>query len=514
MFCVSDSGIGMRQEVLAQLFESFSQGDSSTTRRYGGSGLGRHQQRAGGNDERPYRGAERTGPWQPFLLRDSFACRQRRGRPAEPAAGGPAGAARLAGRPGLEALSHLLRRWGMRTERCQDPERLPDCLADFTAPPLLVLLAPWPGSPSQWLERLRPHLESNQRVLMLYSPIHEPPPVTPGLRLVSLALPLQSAPLREALQMLYAQEPATAGERGSPSPAQPQGEPCILVAEDNPVNQMVVRGLLKKRGYAVQLADNGRRAVDLYRRDPHAVQLILMDCEMPELDGFEASRQIRELEAEQQLQAVPIIAVTAHVLAEHRQRGLDAGMDEFIGKPLESRQLYACPTATCRAARPSIAPPSYRRSPMLIPHDQLEPDTLTRLIEDFVTRDGTDNGDETPLETRSRGYAAPWTKAKPLSSSMRTVSSASSRSSTTCPGSGWTEPHRGQPNNPLSRSQAQRMRRSLCCGLWLPESVSQRKVWVPLSSVSRCTTALVQYSCLSSASKRCTHSAHSYSTAR
>jgi len=108
------------------------------------------------------------------------------------------------------------------------------------------------------------------------------------------------------------------------------------------VNQMVVRGLLKKRGYAVQLADNGRQAVDLYRRDPHAVQLILMDCEMPELDGFEASRQIRELEAEQQLQAVPIIAVTAHVLAEHRQRGLDAGMDEFIGKPLESRQLYAC----------------------------------------------------------------------------------------------------------------------------------------------------------------------------
>jgi CheY-like chemotaxis protein len=63
---------------------------------------------------------------------------------------------------------------------------------------------------------------------------------------------------------------------------------------------------------------------------------------MPELDGFEASRQIRKLEADQQLQAVPIIAVTAHVLAEHRQRGLDAGMDEFIGKPLESRQLYAC----------------------------------------------------------------------------------------------------------------------------------------------------------------------------
>lgn len=179
-------------------------------------------------------------------------------------------------------------------------------------------------------------------MLMLYSPIHEPPPLAPGLRLISLALPLQSAPLREALQTLYEQESHAHTEDDETSTPRPHREPCILVAEDNPVNQMVVRGLLKKRGYAVQLADNGRQAVDLYRRDPDAVQLILMDCEMPEVDGFEASRQIRKLEADRQLQAVPIIAVTAHVLAEHRQRGLDSGMDEFIGKPLESQQLYAC----------------------------------------------------------------------------------------------------------------------------------------------------------------------------
>lgn len=94
--------------------------------------------------------------------------------------------------------------------------------------------------------------------------------------------------------------------------------------------------------YTVRLADNGRQAVELYRRDPGSVRLILMDCEMPEVDGYEASRQIRALEAERQWPAVPIIAVTAHVLAEHRQRGLAAGMNDFIGKPLESQQLYAC----------------------------------------------------------------------------------------------------------------------------------------------------------------------------
>ncbi|BFN27651.1 hybrid sensor histidine kinase/response regulator [Pseudomonas sp. SCT] len=343
VFCVSDSGIGMRQEVLAQLFESFSQGDSSTTRRYGGSGLGlaiskELVEMMNGHIEvqsAPGRGSRFCFeiPLQTATDVEDPLTQLLAGRPALLASQDA---------QGLEALSHLLRRWGMRTERCLTPDRLPDYLTDFTAPPLLVLLAPWPGSPSQWLERLRRHLEPNQRVLMLYSPIHEPPPLTPDLRLISLALPLQSAPLREALQALYEHEPAALAETRQAPIAPPQSEPCILVAEDNPVNQMVVRGLLKKRGYAVQLADNGRQAVDLYRRDPNAVQLILMDCEMPELDGFEASRQIRKLEADQQLQAVPIIAVTAHVLAEHRQRGLESGMDEFIGKPLESRQLYAC----------------------------------------------------------------------------------------------------------------------------------------------------------------------------
>ncbi|PKL97792.1 MAG: hybrid sensor histidine kinase/response regulator, partial [Gammaproteobacteria bacterium HGW-Gammaproteobacteria-9] len=342
VFCVSDSGIGMRQEVLAQLFESFSQGDSSTTRRYGGSGLGlaiskELVEMMNGHIEvqsAPGRGSRFCFeiPLQTATDVEDPLTQLLAGRPALLASQDA---------QGLEALSHLLRRWGMRTERCLTPDRLPDYLTDFTAPPLLVLLAPWPGSPSQWLERLRRHLEPNQRVLMLYSPIHEPPPLTPDLRLISLALPLQSAPLREALQALYEHEPAALAETRQAPIAPPQSEPCILVAEDNPVNQMVVRGLLKKRGYAVQLADNGRQAVDLYRRDPNAVQLILMDCEMPELDGFEASRQIRKLEADQQLQAVPIIAVTAHVLAEHRQRGLESGMDEFIGKPLESRQLYA-----------------------------------------------------------------------------------------------------------------------------------------------------------------------------
>lgn len=103
----------------------------------------------------------------------------------------------------------------------------------------------------------------------------------------------------------------------------------------------MVQGFLKKRGYSVRLVTDGQAAVDEYSRDPAAVQLILMDCEMPVMDGFEATRQIRRLEHSQQLGAVPIIALTAHILDEHRQHGMEAGMDDFLGKPLDSKLLYS-----------------------------------------------------------------------------------------------------------------------------------------------------------------------------
>ncbi|MEB2326243.1 MAG: ATP-binding protein [Pseudomonas sp.] len=340
-FCVSDSGIGMRAEVLATLFESFSQGDSSTSRRYGGSGLGLAISKELVEMMRGRIEVQSTpGEGSRFSFEIPLHVSAQDDDPMIALlAGRPALLASLDGN-GVDALSQLLQRWGMRTERCLEPERLLDYLSDYSAPPLLVLQAPWPGTPGQWLEQLAAHLEANQRILLLYPPILEQPKPIAGLRMASLSLPLQSAPLREALQTLYADN--------LPTPAAPAPDevadnpPCILVAEDNPVNQMVVRGMLQKRGYMVRLADNGRQAVELYRRDPGSVRLILMDCEMPEVDGYEASRQIRALEAERQWPAVPIIAVTAHVLAEHRQRGLAAGMNDFIGKPLESQQLYAC----------------------------------------------------------------------------------------------------------------------------------------------------------------------------
>ncbi|MDP3816923.1 hybrid sensor histidine kinase/response regulator [Pseudomonas sp.] len=343
VFSISDSGIGISDQALAQLFESFAQGDSSTTRRYGGSGLGlaiskELVEMMGGRIE------VQSTPGQG--TRFAFDIPQA----AEPIPADPLSEL-LKGRTalltsldglGLDALSRLLGRWGMRTERCQNPESLLGYLEDFAAPPLLVLMAPWPGSIQHWLDSLRPLLQPGQRVLLLCTPEQSQQlPSSSGLRLLSLTQPVAITALRSALQELY--------EEGRSPEIKPlpqvrhdsSGAPCILVAEDNPVNQLVVQGFLKKRGYNVRLVTNGLAAVNEYQRNPAATQLILMDCEMPEMDGFEATRQIRRLERQQKLPAVPIVALTAHILDEHRQHGSEVGMNDFLGKPLDSAKLYS-----------------------------------------------------------------------------------------------------------------------------------------------------------------------------
>ncbi|RMH86709.1 hybrid sensor histidine kinase/response regulator [Pseudomonas sp. AOB-7] len=343
VFAVSDSGIGISEQALAQLFESFAQGDSSTTRRYGGSGLGlaiskELVEMMDGRIEVQSTPGQGTRFAFDIPLLSAAEAPDELGRLL---AGRTALLASLDGL-GLDAASRLLGRWGMRTERCQTPERLLDYLEDFAAPPLLVLMAPWPGSVNHWLDSLRPKLQPQQRVLLVCPPeACQVLPASQGLRLQHLAQPMAVNALRQALGELYEEPRAQVHQLLREIRSDNHDAPCILVAEDNPVNQLVVQGFLKKRGYSVRLVTDGQAAVAEYGRDPGAIQLILMDCEMPLMDGFEATRQIRRLERSQQLAAVPIVALTAHILDEHRQHGLDAGMDDFLGKPLDSGLLYS-----------------------------------------------------------------------------------------------------------------------------------------------------------------------------
>lgn len=108
-----------------------------------------------------------------------------------------------------------------------------------------------------------------------------------------------------------------------------------LVVEDNPINQMVIRGLLTKVGLEVKVVGGGQEALDTLAAEPReAYDLVFMDCEMPGMDGFETSRRLREWETASGRYPLPVIALTAHALPEHLQHCLDAGMDDYLTKPL------------------------------------------------------------------------------------------------------------------------------------------------------------------------------------
>lgn len=109
----------------------------------------------------------------------------------------------------------------------------------------------------------------------------------------------------------------------------------ILMAEDNPINQRVGKLILQRAGFAIDLVADGNEAIEAHRAHPYDV--ILMDCQMPSMDGFEASRQIRQLTQPQPV----IIAVTANALVGERERCLSAGMDDYLSKPFQAEQLVA-----------------------------------------------------------------------------------------------------------------------------------------------------------------------------
>jgi len=111
----------------------------------------------------------------------------------------------------------------------------------------------------------------------------------------------------------------------------------ILLAEDNPVNQKLASRLLQKMGHSVTVVENGRQALEAFLKDQY--DAILMDIQMPEMDGFEATAAIREREKSQEGTHVPILAMTAHAMTGDRERCLEAGMDGYVSKPINVKEL-------------------------------------------------------------------------------------------------------------------------------------------------------------------------------
>ena len=340
---ISDTGIGISAEAQRELFTSFSQADSSTTRRYGGSGLGLAISRELAEHMGGFIRLEST-PNQGSTFEVCAVLQEATGN-------NPDNSLSLNGQTALiasesvqarDSLRHNLNRLGMRAEQCSAPEHLQHALQQFVSPPTLIIQAPWSVS-GDWLQGLH-STHPRLHVLLINDTLSEAHEHHwPESQFAALELPITPNQLTEALLRLHHSEPAAIPNEPAPSSHSTTiGIPKtthVLVAEDNPVNQMVIRGLLQRLGYSIEMTNNGEEALRLYVRNPKHYSLVLMDCEMPIMDGFEATRQIRRFEHEQQHPPVPIVALTAHILDEHRKSGEAAGMDAYLAKPVNFTQL-------------------------------------------------------------------------------------------------------------------------------------------------------------------------------
>ena len=335
---VRDSGIGIAPDRIDRLFRTFSQVDASTTRRYGGTGLGlaickRLAERMGGEV------AVESHPGLGSIFSFSFVA----GTDAAWRAAARHDAALLAGKRLLvvddnptnrRILSRTAQEWGMLVTDCGMPQealRLIEQGERFDLAVLDYLMPEMDGA--ELARRLRARFDRAQLPLMLLSSVRRSARSLPEFDLVMLK-PLRRALLLDAfLQLLSGAAPAPSPPAVPAAVPVAAGDLSILVVEDNAINRKVALRMLESLGYAADVADNGLAAVEAvgHRR----YDLVLMDVQMPVMDGLEATRCIRRLPQPQPR----IVAMTASVLDNERLQCIEAGMDRHLPKPIRRQEL-------------------------------------------------------------------------------------------------------------------------------------------------------------------------------
>ncbi|WP_273167223.1 ATP-binding protein [Marinobacter sp.] len=318
---VMDTGIGMSREGLHRIFSPFSQADSDTTRLYGGTGLGLtlcRQLVERMHGQILVDSEERLGTHFTVVL-PLPEDKQDQGPPREqslpPELAGYTVALTLAAQhPHRLPIENQLRAWGLRV-REQVPAGEPGMvIADADAPPPETATPPH-GCRTILVDRFASARETGDTCLLL--------------------MPLRRDDLYRCLLVAAGLErPAPEPPRNSDQPAASTRKLRLLLVEDNQVNQIVASSILRKLGHDVDLAENGKRALNALTNAHY--DMVLMDCQMPVMDGYEATRHIR---ANPDWQNLPVIAVTANVMQGDREDCLAAGMNDYITKPYNKNEL-------------------------------------------------------------------------------------------------------------------------------------------------------------------------------
>jgi two-component system, sensor histidine kinase and response regulator len=381
---VDDTGIGIPADKQRIIFDPFAQADGSTTRRFGGTGLGltissRIVALMGGqikiNSE--------VGRGSTFRFDAHF------GKIATPASEPPSrDSAKLRGLAALivddnetnrRVLTGLMKIWNMRPKAVDGgPAAIAELSRAVAAGEPYTLMLVDQMMPEMdgfaLVEELRksPALAPTTIMMLTSADRQAGAARCRSMRIAAyLVKPIKADDLQIAIiaalsSPVRAQQPSRPMQEALAVPASAAGAQRslrILLAEDNPVNQRVVLHVLRKAGHAPVAVDNGREALAALKRETFDV--VLMDVQMPEMDGFETTRAIREEETRTGGH-LPIVALTAHAMKGDRERCLDAGMDDYVPKPVQKAELFRVIQAVTAAAKSAIATikPLEKREPV------------------------------------------------------------------------------------------------------------------------------------------------------
>ena len=364
-FLVRDTGIGIPSKKCETIFEEFEQVDTSTTRRFGGTGLGlaissRLVELFGGRiwvESEPGRGSD-------FQFTACFGVVEK-----QAVAPGPVDSVCVEDMPVLivddnatnrRILNDMLQNWGMKpivaTSATEAIDRLRESHCSGSPVRLIVSDVHMPGNDGFDLAGwIRKDTQLADTVIVLFTSGTRPGDIKLREELdvaAHLMKPVKQSEMFDAIvTSLGTTAPRTPATEPNPSDVPTTRPLRILLAEDNLVNQRLALGVLEPHGHQITVANNGREATDLSATENF--DLVLMDVQMPEVDGLEASQAIRARERSTGAH-VPIIAMTAHAMTGDRERCLNAGMDGYLSKPIRARELLEKLATTVGPAVPAI----------------------------------------------------------------------------------------------------------------------------------------------------------------
>lgn len=317
---VRDTGIGIAEDAQARIFQPFAQAGVGITRQFGGTGLGLALTRRLCEAMRGQLSLETQEGFGSTFCVDLPLPSQNHTQQLPVLHGRVIGLSPASS--GLsEQLSRLLPAWGLHYQHLDADSVLGPLDAD-------VLISDSP----QRLNELRAHSSLPILVVSAYGNFLSSEQVENLSPIEQLARPLSRQVLLQALRRILGQDAVQAAEQHSEP--QRSRRARVLLVEDNPVNQLVAKGMLGKLGCEVLLANHGGEALTLL--ETQTVDLILMDCNMPVMDGYETTRQIRQ---KSEFAELPIIALTANALSDERERCRAAGMDDYLAKPFRKDEL-------------------------------------------------------------------------------------------------------------------------------------------------------------------------------